>query len=66
MARMYSNLKNELKKNKPIATVVNMYLNKEFASRRKWLQSTNFDSRSVMFIEAYPCFKNHVEVIFYI
>ena len=64
MTRHYSALTKECKKKKPNPAVLNLYLNKEFASRRKWLRTTDAQTRCHDLVEKYPCFKDHVEVMY--
>ena len=56
MERHYSGLK----KKKP--SPVNLYLNKEFSARRDWLSDVSAGERVEKLLEAYSCFKDHVEV----
>ena len=62
MSRFYESLIKERKKAKPNSSIVNMYLNKEFISRRNWLECTPAEYRVEKFLETYPCFQNHAEV----
>ena len=62
MLRHYANLQKEMAKKKPNEDVINSYLNMEFAARRDWLTDQPAGQRVEQLIEAYPCFKDHVEV----
>ncbi len=63
MERHYSALVKEMQKTKQSATVINMYLNKEFEVRHERIESMAPEERYEKVFDAYPCFKNHVEVI---
>jgi hypothetical protein len=63
MERHYSALAKEMQKTKRSATVINMYLNKEFEARRKRIERMAPEERHEKVFDAYPCFNDHVEVI---
>ena len=65
MRRHYSALIKETERKKPNKAVVNSYLNKEFSARRNWLQGVSAGERVEKLLNAYPCFKDHVEVSSY-
>ena len=62
MKRHYKLLEKEMKKKNPNRQIVNMYLNKEFDTRRKWLESIPAEERCKQLLEFYPCFTDHIEV----
>jgi hypothetical protein len=62
LKRHYRLLEKEMKKKKPDKTIVNIYLNKEFSTRRDWLQKIPAEKRCQMVLDFYPCFADHVEV----
>lgn len=63
MERHLKALQKEMGKKKPNVDVVNIYLNKEFSARRKWLQDIPAAERCTELLDMYPCFTDHVEVI---
>ena len=65
MARHYTSLDKEQRKTKPNKAVINKYLNLELASRRRLLEITKKEARPGKIFEAYPCFKDPVEVLNY-
>lgn len=62
MERHLKAIKREMAKKNPNAKVVNVYLDKEFHSRRSWLQNIPAAGRCGNLLDVYPCFKDHVEV----
>ena len=65
MRRHYNALIKETEKKKPNPAVVNSYLNKEFSTRRSWLEGVSAGERVEKLLDVYPCFKDHVEVCTY-
>ena len=63
MQRHFKALQKEMQKKKPDVEVVNVYLNKEFQGRHNWLRMIPAAERCKELLDAYPCFKNYVEVI---
>ena len=65
MRRHYSALIKETERKKLNKAVLNSYLNKEFSARQNWLQGASAGERVEKLLNAYPCFKDHVEVSSY-
>lgn len=62
MERHYNGLWKESQKKKPNVDVVNSFLNKEYSSRRVWLEDVPPAERVEQLMKKYPCFHDHVEV----
>lgn len=62
MERHYNALVKEMNKSKPCETKINLYLDKEFDERRRKIENMSVENRHEELFEAYPCFKNHLEV----
>ena len=62
MVRHYDYLLKESLKKNPSYKVTNVYLNKEYGNRRKWILGLDATTRCAETIDKYPCFKNHVHV----
>ena len=63
MQRHFKALQKEMQKKKPDVEVVNVYLNKEFQGRHNWLRMIPAAERCKELLDAYPHFKDYVEVI---
>ena len=61
MERHKNGLWKETQKKKPNVDVVNSFLNKDYSSRRVWLEYVSPAER-VELMKKYPCFHDHVEV----
>ena len=53
--RHYKALNKEQRKGKPNKSVINTYLNAEFASRRKYIETTPKEGRRRKILDDYPC-----------
>ena len=62
MARHFQAIQKEMSKGRPNTQVINVYLDKEFNTRREWLTMIPAEERCKELLEVYPCFKDHVEV----
>jgi hypothetical protein len=60
--RHYTALNKEQKKRKPNKSVINIYLNAEFVSRRQCFETTPKEGRPRKVLDDYPCLKDPYEV----
>lgn len=60
--RHYAALNKEQRKTKPNKVILNKYLNVQFPSRRKYLETMAKDDRPKTILNDYPCFKDPCEV----
>ena len=64
MERHFKALQKEMNKTCSNLDVVSVYLDKQYSARRSWLLLIPAEDRCQKLLAKYPCFKDHLEVIF--